>query len=128
MSLDRVRDYCTQTLCTHRGSLDYNSLRREVTGYFKVPDGELRKVLADGQLFTKVPPDDMDLPLRDGTLLIATTPARLCKDFLKKDCNSGACDQLHLCKFFLFDNCKFAKGRYKKKVGPSSVCLSERLE
>ncbi|XP_055494354.1 protein mono-ADP-ribosyltransferase PARP12-like [Leucoraja erinacea] len=111
MSLDRVRDYCTQTLCSHRGSLDYYSLRREVFGYFKVPDGELRRVLADGQLFTKVPPDDERLQLSDGTLLIATTPARLCKDFLKKDCSSGACDQLHLCKFFLYDNCKFAKGR-----------------
>ncbi|XP_078259729.1 protein mono-ADP-ribosyltransferase PARP12-like [Rhinoraja longicauda] len=111
MYSDRVRDYCTQALCSSRGSLDYSSLRREISVYFKVADGELRKVLADGQLFTKVPPDDEGRQLSDGTLLIATTPARLCKDYLKKDCSSDACDQLHLCKFFLFDNCKYAKGR-----------------
>ncbi|XP_072902693.1 protein mono-ADP-ribosyltransferase PARP12 [Hemitrygon akajei] len=114
MSLDCVRDYCIQALCSRCGSLSYSTLRREVSRYFKVSDGELSKLLADGQLFTKVPAEVSGLPgpqLSGDSLIVATTPARLCSDFLKRKCSDGDCRQLHLCKFFLFDNCRFAKGR-----------------
>uniref|UniRef100_UPI00398F2134 protein mono-ADP-ribosyltransferase PARP12 isoform X2 n=1 Tax=Pristiophorus japonicus TaxID=55135 RepID=UPI00398F2134 len=113
MSLERIRAYSNKMLCSHWGSLDFSSLRREITRYFKVLDSELSLVLGDGQCFALVPGKGSKLPgsqLTVDTLIIAITSARLCKDFLKKNC-TGDCDQLHLCKFFLLDNCKFSKGR-----------------
>ncbi|XP_069790234.1 protein mono-ADP-ribosyltransferase PARP12 isoform X2 [Narcine bancroftii] len=114
MSLDRVRDHCLQTLCSCRGSLDYANLRRDVSAHFKVSDGQLSELLADRHLFTTDlwgPPGSQGERLIDSTLLIATTPVRLCKDFVKRNCSDAACGQLHLCKFFLLDSCKFVKGR-----------------
>ncbi|XP_067844147.1 protein mono-ADP-ribosyltransferase PARP12 [Heptranchias perlo] len=113
MSLERIRDYTNKMLCSHRGSLDYSSLRREISRYFEVSDGELSRVLGDDRCFAMVPGKGSKLPgsqLTEDTLVIAVSAARLCKDFLKKNCDGG-CGQLHLCKFFLFDNCKFSKGR-----------------
>ncbi|XP_067892151.1 protein mono-ADP-ribosyltransferase PARP12-like [Heterodontus francisci] len=113
MSLERIREYSIKTLCCHGGCLEYSSLRKEISRYFRVSDSALSRLLGDSQHFAMVPGKGSKLPgtqLSEDTLLIAITSVRLCKDFLKKNCNS-CCGQLHLCKFFLFDNCKFSKGR-----------------
>ncbi|XP_078085120.1 protein mono-ADP-ribosyltransferase PARP12-like [Mustelus asterias] len=114
MAQDRVRDVSLREVCSHGGCLEYSSLRRTISQYFPDPDRELTRLFhSSGQCFAIVPGKGSKLPASELPLdsqLIATSPLRLCKDFLKKSC-SGNCGQLHLCRFYLLGNCKFSKGR-----------------
>ncbi|XP_041057587.1 protein mono-ADP-ribosyltransferase PARP12-like isoform X2 [Carcharodon carcharias] len=113
MALDRIRDYGLKELCSHGGSLEYSSFRRKICQYFQISGRELCRLLRrNDQCFAILPGKGSSTSpeLPEDSQLIASTSLRLCKDFLKKDCD-GSCGQLHLCKFFLLGNCKFSKGR-----------------
>lgn len=45
--------------------------------------------------------------------IVAKTSVRLCKNYAKQDCLR--CSDLHLCKYFVYGNCRYGKGRKQCK-------------
>ncbi|XP_033882098.1 protein mono-ADP-ribosyltransferase PARP12-like isoform X1 [Acipenser ruthenus] len=113
MSNDKIVRYATRLLCSHQGSLEYRQLHRHVCNSFDISDYGLCYILReccrfavvggteDRTSYTEISPD---------CRIIARTAVRLCKDYPKDrcaDCEEG----LHLCKYFVYGNCRFGKGR-----------------
>lgn len=49
--------------------------------------------------------------LEDCTV-VGKTSLRLCGGYGREECReAGRCQQLHLCKFFIYGNCRFGKAR-----------------
>lgn len=42
-------------------------------------------------------------------IVVAKTSLRLCKKYSKNECDQ--CQDLHLCKYFVYGNCRYGKGR-----------------
>lgn len=42
-------------------------------------------------------------------IVVAKTSLRLCKKYSKNECYE--CQDLHLCKYFVYGNCRYGKGR-----------------
>ncbi|XP_039625425.1 protein mono-ADP-ribosyltransferase PARP12 isoform X1 [Polypterus senegalus] len=83
----------TKLLCANNGAMGYDELRANVGG-----DAEIERTLADRQKFAVV-------TAADGTRrIIAKTSVKLCK---AQSCQG--CSGLHLCKFYLYGDCKFSR-------------------
>ncbi|XP_043821050.1 protein mono-ADP-ribosyltransferase PARP12 [Dromiciops gliroides] len=106
----------TKELCAAGGSLELGELARRLPG--GVSEDALEKALR------KLAARRFVLGVRGGEarggaggsspergreerVLVAASDARLCQAY-STGCD-GRCDQLHLCKFFLYGNCKFSK-------------------
>ncbi|XP_039625424.1 protein mono-ADP-ribosyltransferase PARP12-like isoform X2 [Polypterus senegalus] len=85
----------TRLLCANNGAMGYDELLANVGG-----DSELERTLADYQKFAVV-------TVADGSRrIIAKTSVKLCK---AQGCQG--CSGLHLCKFYLFGDCRFNRTR-----------------
>ncbi|XP_041110316.1 protein mono-ADP-ribosyltransferase PARP12-like [Polyodon spathula] len=113
MSNDKIVRYATRLLCSHHGSLEYRQLHRQVCNSFAISDYELCYILRECCRFAVVGgTEDRSsyTALSPDCRIIARTAVRLCKDYPKDrcaDCEEG----LHLCKYFVYGNCRFGKGR-----------------
>ncbi|XP_058842381.1 protein mono-ADP-ribosyltransferase PARP12-like [Acipenser ruthenus] len=90
----------TKILCSNNGALDYNELVANIgsCGIFG-SNSHLEQSLRDRQKFAVV-------QINGGNKIIAKTSVRLCK---AKECEN--CNNLHLCKFYLFGECQYNRGR-----------------
>ncbi|RXM34891.1 Poly [ADP-ribose] polymerase 12 [Acipenser ruthenus] len=87
-------------LCSNNGALDYNQLLGNIgSGGCFGSNGVLEQTLGDRQKFAVV-------QINGGNTVIAKTSVRLCK---AREC--GGCNNLHLCKFYLFGECHYNRGR-----------------
>ncbi|XP_078424306.1 protein mono-ADP-ribosyltransferase PARP12-like [Cetorhinus maximus] len=110
MSLSKLPQNIIKILCSNNGSLYYEELRRKISDSDAESDISLTTALRNCNLFTiaqgtgrKIPESDLTLDSR----IIATTAIRVCKDYPNKKCQD--CGQLHLCRFFIFGNCKYTE-------------------
>eukprot|EP00062_Callorhinchus_milii_P006503 gi/632947101/ref/XP_007888888.1/ PREDICTED: poly [ADP-ribose] polymerase 12 [Callorhinchus milii] len=113
MDVKRVKDYTTKAVCAYGGALEYSALRRAVAKSVTVSDTALSRVVAEAQSFALVPRSGSAVPgtrIAQDTLVLAVTAVRLCKEYVRRGC-AGPCGQLHLCRYFVYGNCKFSKGR-----------------
>ncbi|XP_067855737.1 protein mono-ADP-ribosyltransferase PARP12-like isoform X2 [Heptranchias perlo] len=111
MSLSKLCQNSIKILCSNNGSLHYEDLRRKISDSNSVSDLNLTTILSNRQLFTIVRGTENKVSESELTLdsrIIATTVIRLCKDYPNKKCQD--CGELHLCRFFIFGNCKYAEG------------------
>ncbi|KAM8883694.1 protein mono-ADP-ribosyltransferase PARP12b isoform 2-T2 [Synchiropus picturatus] len=44
-------------------------------------------------------------------VVVAKTSLRLCRDYSRGQCAATDCEDLHLCRFFIYGSCRFGKGR-----------------
>nr|XP_015208474.1 PREDICTED: poly [ADP-ribose] polymerase 12-like [Lepisosteus oculatus] len=92
----------TKILCSNNGAMDYNELVFNIGSGFSSSNTVLQKTLENNPNFLIVTSDGK-------RKIIAKTKVRLCRARIcDQDCNN-----LHLCKFFLYGDCKYNKGRRK---------------
>ncbi|XP_072552006.1 protein mono-ADP-ribosyltransferase PARP12-like [Salminus brasiliensis] len=95
-----------RTVCQHRGSLDFRGLDQTVRQHCTVADELLLQVLTDFHKFVVVEGREGmgGFLLRPDSVIIAKTALRLCQ---KQPGQCVACQDLHLCRYFVCGNCRF---------------------
>lgn len=94
----------TRALCGGGGALRLPQLRRLVRQRCGVTDEEFLFIVERCSRFALVRGPEGD------PTVVARTSLRLCRRYGKEG-RCGGCQQLHLCKFFVFGTCRFGKGR-----------------
>ncbi|KAG7320462.1 hypothetical protein KOW79_016315 [Hemibagrus wyckioides] len=109
----RVIHHATSILCSHKGSMDLSQLYRKVYQRFDISDEHFWYILKKCPRFAMV---RNKLSAEKGLtdyIVVAKTSLRLCKSYAKQDC--FGCQDLHLCKYFVYGNCRYGKGRKECK-------------
>ncbi|XP_060745746.1 protein mono-ADP-ribosyltransferase PARP12b [Tachysurus vachellii] len=112
-SYSRVIHHATSILCSHKGSMDLSQLYRKVYQRFDISDEHFWYILKKCPRFAMVrnrPSEEKDVT---DFIVVAKTSLRLCKSYTKQDC--FGCQDLHLCKYFVYGNCRYGKGRKECK-------------
>uniref|UniRef100_A0AAX7FDR6 Poly (ADP-ribose) polymerase family, member 12b n=1 Tax=Anabas testudineus TaxID=64144 RepID=A0AAX7FDR6_ANATE len=94
----------TSVLCSNGGAMQLLQLYRELVQRCNITEEELLYVVERCSRFLLVRG-----PGGDPTV-VARTSLRLCRSYGRGEQCEG-CQQLHLCKFFIYRNCRFGKGR-----------------
>ncbi|KAL6107046.1 parp12 [Pungitius sinensis] len=102
-----ISKFVIQTLCDHRGSLDFKHLDEKIVQKFTVANSVLQGVLFD----------DAKVSIREGrqkvvagqvlsqdSLIVAKSSLRVCQ---RKPGGCPGCDALHLCKYYVCGDCTF---------------------
>ncbi|XP_047431442.1 protein mono-ADP-ribosyltransferase PARP12b [Mugil cephalus] len=94
----------TVELCGNMGSMPLPDFRKKLQQHFTLTDEDFRFIVKECSRFLEVrDPAGVDW-------VVARTSLRLCRNYgLNEPCRG--CQQLHLCKFFLYGTCRFGKGR-----------------
>ncbi|XP_067892143.1 protein mono-ADP-ribosyltransferase PARP12-like [Heterodontus francisci] len=110
MSQQIITEFSLKTLCANQGSLDYNTIQRDIASHFSVSEMDINRVLYNTEYFAVVKGSGAALlgsNLTPDSLVIAVTSVRLCKNYPKRDCEG--CNKLHLCHRFIYDDCRSSK-------------------
>ncbi|XP_041112980.1 protein mono-ADP-ribosyltransferase PARP12-like [Polyodon spathula] len=102
-----ISSYTTRILCSNKGALVYRHLHKSVSEKYDISNQLFCEILKNSSRFVIVQGSEGKIPGREVSLdskVIAKTSVRLCKDY-PKDC--GDCKGLHLCKYFVYGNCRF---------------------
>lgn len=100
----------TSCLCSSRGSMQLQQLWRELQLCSNISQQEFSYIVQECPRFLLVRgrAGDGGGRLEDCTV-VAKTSLRLCRRYGKESC--ADCQQLHLCKYFIYGTCRFGKGR-----------------
>ncbi|XP_020512911.2 protein mono-ADP-ribosyltransferase PARP12b [Labrus bergylta] len=113
MMFSREIAEATHALCRAGGSLSFPDLQRELLESCNTKEKDFLYIMKGCSRFLLVP-DQAGVcgdRLEDCTV-VARTSLRLCSAYSRERCADGeACQQLHLCRFFISGNCRFGKGR-----------------
>ncbi|XP_071776632.1 protein mono-ADP-ribosyltransferase PARP12b [Centroberyx gerrardi] len=103
-SYARVIHYATSVLCSNKGAMVLLQLHRKVFQRFDITEEDFWYIVKKCPRFVVV-------RTKEGTdcTVVAKTSLRLCKNYTKQHC--ADCQELHLCKYFVYGNCRFGKGR-----------------
>ncbi|XP_055367846.1 protein mono-ADP-ribosyltransferase PARP12b [Betta splendens] len=94
----------TRILCSSGGAMQLQQLQWELLQRCSASHEDILYVIRRCPRFLLVPGPEGD------DTVVAKTSLRLCRNYgLGKRC--GGCEQLHLCRFFIYGNCRFGKGR-----------------
>ncbi|XP_071359137.1 protein mono-ADP-ribosyltransferase PARP12b [Trachinotus anak] len=104
----------TSVLCSGRGAMQLLQLYRKLLQRCDITEEEFRHIMEGCSRFLLVrgPAGDDGRRLED-CMVVAQTSLRLCRSYGREEpCGGdGVCEQLHLCKFFIYGTCRFGKGR-----------------
>lgn len=108
---DRVIFEATRLLCAAGGALRLPQLYEELRRLCRVSEELLCKLVYGHPRFLLVRGPETDGWLRpEDCTVLAQTSLRVCVSHrLGEPC--ADCDQLHLCRFYIYGTCKFGKGR-----------------
>ncbi|XP_005938424.2 protein mono-ADP-ribosyltransferase PARP12b [Haplochromis burtoni] len=108
---DRVIFEATRLLCAAGGALRLPQLYEELRRLCRVSEELLCKLVYGHPRFLMVRGPETDGWLRpEDCTVLAQTSLRVCVSHrLGEPC--ADCDQLHLCRFYIYGTCKFGKGR-----------------
>lgn len=97
----------TSFLCSSTGAMPLLQLHRKLLQRCNVTEEEFCYIVQECPRFLLVRGPDGDLTV------VAQTSLRLCSAYAREECRSppGGCPHLHLCKYFIYGNCRFGKGR-----------------
>lgn len=95
----------TSVLCSNGGAMQLPQLHQELLQRCSITEEEFLYVVEQCPRFLLV----QHGPGLDPTV-VARTFLRLCRSYGRGE-HCGGCQQLHLCKFFIYGNCRFGKGR-----------------
>ncbi|XP_055046797.2 protein mono-ADP-ribosyltransferase PARP12b [Misgurnus anguillicaudatus] len=105
--------YATSILCNYKGSMEISELHRTVLKSFEITEDEFWYIIKGCPRFTVVQRKPRDEDAQPDCIVVAKTSLRLCKKYLKNECYD--CQDLHLCKYFVYGNCRYGKGRKECK-------------
>ncbi|XP_029597674.1 protein mono-ADP-ribosyltransferase PARP12b isoform X1 [Salmo trutta] len=108
-SYSRVIHHATSILCSNKGSLALQQLHRKVFQRVEITEDDFWYIVKKCSRFVAV----RNRERTDDCVIVAKTSLRLCKNYTKQDCRD--CQELHLCKYFVYGNCRFGKGRKQCK-------------
>ncbi|XP_051249043.1 protein mono-ADP-ribosyltransferase PARP12b [Dicentrarchus labrax] len=108
----------TSLLCGSSGAMQPLQLHRKLLQRCDISEKEFNFIIQQCPRFLLVrgPAAAGGERLEDCTV-VARTDLRLCARYGRDECTGsgreggGDCQQLHLCKFFIYGNCRFGKGR-----------------
>ncbi|KAF7693886.1 protein mono-ADP-ribosyltransferase PARP12b isoform X2 [Silurus meridionalis] len=116
-SYSRVIHHATSILCSHKGSMDLSQLHRRVYERFEISDEHFWYILKKCPRFAVVRSRLSAEKAELDYIVVAKTSLRLCKSYAKQNC--FGCQDLHLCKYFVYGNCRYGKGRKECKFSHS---------
>ncbi|KAI4880297.1 hypothetical protein NFI96_031723 [Prochilodus magdalenae] len=109
-SYSRVIHHATSILCSHKGSMDLVQLHRKVFQRFDISDEDFWYIVKKCPRFAVIVRNGQKAETGEaGCVIVAKTSLRLCKNYAKQEC--FGCQDLHLCKYFVYGNCRYGKGR-----------------
>lgn len=103
----------TSILCSSNGAMQPLQLHRKLLQRCNITDEEFALIIQRCPRFVLVrdPTGGGGERLED-CVVVAKTSLRLCSRYGREECSgAGDCQQLHLCKFFIYGTCRFGKGR-----------------
>ncbi|KAG2469395.1 PAR12 polymerase, partial [Polypterus senegalus] len=110
MTAEAVSQSLTKILCSHGGSMEYKMLKEQLKGQPREIQKLLSEILQDKSRFALRQGDPGSRPgcvISPNTVVAAKTAVRLCKKYPNETCHN--CRDLHLCKFFVYGNCRYSK-------------------
>ncbi|KAG7454292.1 hypothetical protein MATL_G00258080 [Megalops atlanticus] len=115
MSYARVIHYATSILCCNKGSMDLLQLHRKVFQRFEITEDDFWYIVRKCPRFAVVKNtnDRTSEEWSSDYIVVAKTSLRICKNYTKHECTG--CQELHLCKYFVYGNCRYGKGRKQCK-------------
>ncbi|XP_035282849.1 protein mono-ADP-ribosyltransferase PARP12-like [Anguilla anguilla] len=115
MSYARVIHYATSILCCNKGSMDFLQLHRKVFQRFEITEDDFWYIVRKCPRFAVVKntSDRTSEEWSSDYMIVAKTSLRICKNYTKYECSD--CQELHLCKYFVYGNCRYGKGRKQCK-------------
>ncbi|KAI3366583.1 hypothetical protein L3Q82_009197, partial [Scortum barcoo] len=107
MSFSREVLQATSFLCGDGGALPLQQLHLKLRQRCSITEDQFRFIVQRCPRFLLVrgPGGPQDCTV------VAKTSLRLCGRYGRGEAEGGDCQQLHLCKFFIYGNCRFGKGR-----------------
>lgn len=105
----RVIHHATSILCSNKGSLALQQLHRKVFQRVEITEDDFWYIVKKCSRFVVVRNRERTDEWGTDCVIVAKTSLRLCKNYTKQDCRD--CQDLHLCKYFVYGNCRFGKGR-----------------
>uniref|UniRef100_A0A8C7PQR2 Poly (ADP-ribose) polymerase family, member 12b n=1 Tax=Oncorhynchus mykiss TaxID=8022 RepID=A0A8C7PQR2_ONCMY len=112
-SYSRVINHATSILCSNKGSLAFQQLYRKVFQRVEITEDDFWYIVKKCSRFVVVRNRERTDEWGTDCVIVAKTSLRLCKNYTKQDCRD--CQELHLCKYFVYGNCRFGKGRKQCK-------------
>ncbi|XP_041636358.1 protein mono-ADP-ribosyltransferase PARP12b [Cheilinus undulatus] len=103
----------TRALCRAGGALNLRVLYQELLQRCNTNEEEFLHIMNGCSRFLLVPGSAGDGEGRpEDCTVVARTSLRLCSAYYHERCAEGVgCQQLHLCRYFIYGNCRFDKGR-----------------
>ncbi|KAM9824595.1 protein mono-ADP-ribosyltransferase PARP12b [Neosynchiropus ocellatus] len=97
----------TSLLCDSGGAMRLPQLESELRTRCDITPRDFYRMVNQCPRFLLVrgPGGDADC------VVVAKTSLRLCRDYSRGQCAATDCEDLHLCRFFLYGSCRFGKGR-----------------
>ncbi|KAJ3612152.1 hypothetical protein NHX12_020429 [Muraenolepis orangiensis] len=97
--------HATRVLCDNTGSMVSSRLYEEIVQQFDyLTEGDFWYIVKNCPRFLAVGSDGLET-------VVAKTSLRLCKRYSKGTCSN--CQELHICKYYVYGNCRFGNKRKK---------------
>ncbi|KAL0962683.1 hypothetical protein UPYG_G00343940 [Umbra pygmaea] len=106
---DRVIHHATSILCSKKGSMDLQQLHKKVFQRFDITEDDFWYIIKKCSRFVVVRCREKTEEWGTDSVVVAKTSLRLCRNYSKDGCRG--CQDLHLCKYFVYGNCRYGKGR-----------------
>ncbi|XP_051746039.1 protein mono-ADP-ribosyltransferase PARP12b isoform X1 [Ctenopharyngodon idella] len=109
----RIIHHATSILCSNKGSMEIAQLHRRVFQRFEITEEDFWYIVKKCARFSVVQSSPRTEDGESEYIVVAKTSLRLCKKYSKNECYE--CQDLHLCKYFVYGNCRYGKGRKECK-------------
>uniref|UniRef100_A0A8C5C6J8 Poly (ADP-ribose) polymerase family, member 12b n=1 Tax=Gadus morhua TaxID=8049 RepID=A0A8C5C6J8_GADMO len=100
---DGIIHHATSVLCSNKGSMASSQLYEQIMKSFDVTQGDFWFIMKCARFEVKRTGVD------DDSVVVAKTSLRLCKEYWKGTCYEEKCEELHICKYYVYGNCRFGK-------------------
>ncbi|KAI7791995.1 protein mono-ADP-ribosyltransferase PARP12b isoform X1 [Triplophysa rosa] len=109
-SFSPIIHHATSILCSNKGSMELSQLHRAVFRSFAdITEDTFWYIIEGCARFTVVASRPRAEDAQSERIVVAETSLRLCKKYSQNECYQ--CQDLHLCKYFVYGNCRYGKGR-----------------
>ncbi|XP_066525570.1 protein mono-ADP-ribosyltransferase PARP12b [Hoplias malabaricus] len=105
----RVIHHATSVLCGQKGAMELAQLHKKVYQRIDISDRDFWYIVKKCPRFVVVQSREAMDSRAAGCVIVAKTSLRLCQNYAKQLC--FGCQDLHLCKYFVYGNCRYGKGR-----------------
>ena len=108
---DAVIHHATSVLCRNKGSMAFSQLYEQTLKSFD-DDAVKSSLMTQGDFWDMMKCARFEVTRRGVAgepVVVAKTSLRLCKEYWKGTCPEEKCEELHMCKYHVYGNCRFGK-------------------